>query len=72
MNIEVLERLEQRINDSLSVIKDLRDEKNKAPITELKDPGIPPEKVNVMKIKLQEIVHWLDDLDVVLKTEKSS
>ena len=72
MNIEVLERLEQRINDSLSVIKDLRNEKNKAQITHSNESKIPPEKVNVMKSKLQEIVHWLDDLDVVLKTEKSS
>ena len=67
MNIEVLEKLEQRINDSLGVIRQLRDEREQrtepAPIVS----GVDEKKISTIKEKLKNQIKNSDAGTELLK-----
>ncbi|MCK5521451.1 MAG: hypothetical protein KAI81_10080 [Candidatus Marinimicrobia bacterium] len=62
MQMEVLEKLEKKINASLDVIKILREEKSTVAVEEI---GFPLEKKEELKRKLEETLHCLDELEVL-------
>jgi FtsZ-binding cell division protein ZapB len=65
MNIEVLEKLERRINDSLQVIRQLREEKEQLQNAVPVKKGADETQLRSIKEKLNEITYWLDDLEAL-------
>ncbi len=65
MQLDVLEKLEEKIHASLSTIRQLRSENAAAS----EGSGLSDETQNVVREKLQEMLQWLDDLDDLMKSE---
>lgn len=66
MQLEVLERLEQKINASLNVIRTLKEERS---ALQNNSTGIPPEQKQILKEKLQEMLDHLNELESLTEPE---